>query len=156
MDKPSPRRLGWAVRVRYGLAEHGPAPLLALLAVLADGAAGLALHFGTMSLAVHRDFSLITAAVVTWASIQAIRRNLDAPAVRRAALLLLSFTFSQLLLGVGAYMNLLSAGTLEWFAVAHAAMATVTLGTALSLAILVYSRMRPEDDEVSQAGVAIA
>jgi hypothetical protein len=53
-------------------------------------------------------------------------------------------------------MNLLSAGTLEWFAVAHAAMATVTLCTALALAILVYSRMRPEDDEVSQAGVAIA
>jgi len=156
MDEPSARRPGRAARARYGLAEHGPAPLLALLTVLADGAAGLALHFGTISLAVHRDFSLLTAVVVTWAGIQAIRRNLDAPAVRRAALLLLSFTFSQLLLGVGAYMNLLSAGTLAWFAVAHAAMAMATLGAALSLAILVYRRMRPEDEEVSQAGAAIA
>jgi heme A synthase len=156
MDNPSARRLGLAARARYGLAEHGPAPLFALMAILADGAAGVALHFGAISLALHRDFSLFSAALVVWASIQAIRRNMDAPPVRRTALLLLSLTFSQLLLGVGSYMNLLAAGTLEWFLVAHAVMAVAVFAAAAVLAISVYRRVRPEDAELSNAGVAIA
>jgi heme A synthase len=156
MDNPSARRLGLAARARYGLAEHGPAPLLAVMAILADGAAGVALHFGAISLPLHREFSLFVAALVTWTCIQSIRRNLDAPAVRRAALLLLSLTFSQFLLGIGSYMNLLAAGTLEWFPIAHALVAPAMLGSAVVLAILVYRRVRPEDAEISRAGVAIA
>jgi heme A synthase len=156
MDNPSARRLGLAARARYGLAEHGPAPLFALIAILADGAAGVALHFAMISLPLHRDFSLFSAALTVWACIQAIRRNMDAPAVRRTALLLLSLTFSQLLLGVGSYMNLLAAGTLEWFPVAHAVMAVAVFASAVVLTISVYRRVRPEDAELSNAGVAIA
>lgn len=161
MSNPSPRRLSWATRARYGLAEHGPAPLLALIAILADGIAGVALHFGAISLRTHLDLSMMAAAVNTWAGLQAIRRNLDAPPVRRAALILLSLTFSQLLLGIGSYMNLLSAysgmaATLEWFPVAHAAMAIALLGSALALAFVVYRRVRPDDAELTHAGVAIA
>lgn len=156
MNNPSARRLSLGARLRYGVAEHGPAPLLALLALLADVAAGTALHFGAISLGAHRDFSLLAAAVATWAGISALRRNLDSPAVRRTALLLISLTFSQLLAGVGAYMNLLAGGTLAWFPVVHALIGLAVLALSAALAFLVYRRMRPEDAEVAQAGVAIA
>jgi len=50
MDNPSAPRLSVAARVRYGLAEHGPGPLLALAAILMDGGAGVALqHFGVLA-----------------------------------------------------------------------------------------------------------
>lgn len=156
MSNPSARRLSIAARARYGLAEHGPGPLLALAAILADGAAGAALHYEAIPFRTHLELSIVTMAVVTWAGIQAIRRNLDALPVRRAALLLLSLTFSQLLLGVGSYMNLLVAGTLEWFPVAHTVMGIGVLASAIALAAAVYRRVRPEDAELAHGGVAIA
>jgi hypothetical protein len=76
--------------------------------------------------------------------------------VRRAAMLLLSLTFSELLLGVGSYMNLLVAGTLEWFAIAHAVMGIALFGSAVTLAAVLYRRVRPEDAEMAHGGVAIA
>jgi heme A synthase len=156
MENSSARRLSVAARARYGLAEHGPAPLLALAAILVDGAAGTALHYGTLPFRTHLQISVVVAVVVTWASIQAIRRNFDSPAVRRMALLLLSLTFSQLLLGVGSYMNLLVAGTLEWFPIAHTVMGIAVLGSSVGLAAVVYRRVRPEDAELAHGGVAIA
>jgi heme A synthase len=155
MDNPSPRP-SVAARARYGLAEHGFGPLLALAAILANGAAGAALHYGVIPFRTHLALSVIAAAIVTWAGIQAIRRNLDVPAVRRAALLLLSLTFSQLLLGVGSYMNFLVPETLAWFPVAHTLMAIGVFGAAIALAVTVYRRLHPEDAELARGGVAIA
>ncbi len=129
---------------------------MALAAILTNSAIGAALHYGTLPFRSHLAISVLTMAIVTWTSIQAIRRNLDSAPVRRAALLLLSLTFSQLLLGVGSYMNLLVAGTLEWFPIAHTAMGIAVLGSAVALAVLVYRRMRPEDRELAHGGIAIA
>jgi heme A synthase len=91
-----------------------------------------------------------------WAGLQAFLRNMQTAAVRRAALLLLSLTFSQLLLGTGAYMNLLTAGSLPWFTVAHAIMGVLTFGASVTLAVLVYRQIRPEDLEMALGGVVIA
>jgi hypothetical protein len=156
MQNPSARQLSGMARARYGVAEYGPAPLLALAALLLDGAAGAAFHYGLIPFRVHLQLSVVTAAIVTWAGIQSIRRNLDTPSIRRAALLLLSLTFSELLLGVGSYMNFLVADTLVWFPLAHAVMGIATLGAAVFLAGAVYYRVRPEDAELAHAGVAIA
>jgi heme A synthase len=156
MDNPSARRTSVAARVRYGLAEHGPGPLLALAAILTDGAVGVGLHFEIIPFRLHLWLSVATTTVVVWAGVQAIRRNLDTPAVRRAALLLLSLTFSQVLAGVGSYMNLLAAGTLVWFPIAHTAVGVAALGSAVALTAAVYRRMRPEDAELAHGGVAIA
>ncbi|MGA7240221.1 MAG: hypothetical protein WBY44_31345 [Bryobacteraceae bacterium] len=156
MNNPSARRLSVRARARYGLAEHGPGPTLALAAILTDGVAGVALHYEAIPFRTHLEISVVTAAIVSWVSIQAFRRNLDAPPVRRAALLLLSLTFSQLLLGVGSYMNLLVPDTLEWFPIAHSVMALGVLGSAIALAAAVYRRVRPEDAELAHGGVAIA
>ncbi len=156
MRNPSARRLSPAARVRYGLAEHGPAPLLAVLAIVADAALGAAVHYGALAFRTHLQFSLVVAAVCLWAGVQAVRRNLDAPKVRRAAMLMLSLTFSEMLLGVGSYMNLLVAGTLEWFPIGHIVLGIASLGSAVALAAMVYRRVRPEDAELAHGGVAIA
>jgi hypothetical protein len=156
MDKPSAPRLSVAARARYGLAEHGFGPLLALAAILTDSAAGVALHYGVIPFRTHLALSVVAAAIVTWAGFQAIRRNLDVPPVRRSALLLLSLTFSQLLLGVGSYMNFLVPETLEWFPVAHTVMGIAALGAAIALAVTVYRRLHPEDAELARGGVVIA
>lgn len=156
MDNPSPPKLSVASRARYGLAEHGSGPLLALAAILTDGAAGAALHYGVIPFRTHLALSVVVAAIVTWAGIQAIRRHLDVPPVRRAALLLLSLTFSQLLLGVGSYMNFLVPETLAWFPVAHTVMGIAVLGAAIALAVTAYRRLHPEDAELARGGVAIA
>jgi hypothetical protein len=77
-------------------------------------------------------------------------------AVRRAALFLVSLTFSQLLLGTGAYMNLLVGGTLQWLTVAHAVTGVLAFGASVTLAALVYRQIRPEDAELAHGGVVIA
>ena len=156
MENSSARRLPLSARVRYGLAEHGPWPLFILAAILANGAAGLAVHYGTLAFRSHLETSALTTLIASWACVQAIRRNMDAPRVRRSAMLLLSFTFSQVLLGVGSYMNLLVAGTLPWFPIAHAVAGVGMLGSSAVLAALVYRRVRPEDAELAHGGVAIA
>ena len=156
MENPSAPRLSVAARARYGLAEHGSGPLLALAAILIDGTAGLALHYGVIPFRTHLALSVITMAIITWASIRSIRRNLDVPPVRRAALLLISLTFSQLLLGVGSYMNFLVPETLAWFPVAHTVMGIAVLGAAIALAVTVYRRLHPEDAELARGGVVIA
>jgi hypothetical protein len=94
--------------------------------------------------------------LVLWAAGQAFLRNMQTAGVRRAALLLVSLTFSQLMLGAGAYMNLLVAGTLEWFTVAHAVMGAFACCTAVAMAVLVYRQIRPEDAELAHGGVVIA
>jgi len=156
MNSSQPRRLSVAARVRYGLAEHGPAPLLASAALLAQGALGVAVSYGHAGFGVHLAGACVTTGVVLWAGGQAFLRNMQTAGVRRAALFLVSLTFSQLLLGAGAYMNLFMAGTLEWFTVAHAAMGVATLGASVTLAVLVYRQIRPEDLEMAHGGVVIA
>lgn len=155
--KNSPRpQFSVAARIRYGLAEHGPAPMLAAAALLAQSAIGIAVSYGRAGFATHVAGACITVVLVLWAGVQAFLRNMQTVAVRRAALALLSLTLSQVLLGTGAYMNLLAAGTLEWLTVAHAVMGILTFGVSVALAALVYRQIRPEDAELARGGVVIA
>ena len=156
MNNSQPRRFSVAARVRYGLAEHGPAPMLAAAALLAQSVIGVAVSFSQASFAPHFAGACVATALVLWAGIQSFLRNMQIAAVRRAALWMISLTFSQLLLGTGAYMNLLAAGTLQWLTVAHAVMGAVTLGASVTLAALVYRQIRPEDAELAHGGVVIA
>jgi len=156
MNNSQPRRLSVAARVRYGLAEHGPAPMLAAAALFAQSMIGVAVSYSKTSFAPHFAGACVATGLVVWAGIQAFLRNMQTAAVRRTALLLISLTFSQLLLGIGAYMNLLAAGTLQWLTVAHAVMGAVTFGASITLAVLVYRQIRPEDAELAHGGVVIA
>ena len=156
MNNSQPRMFSVAARVRYGLAEHGPAPALAATALLAQGVLGLAVSRGVVSFGTHLAGAAAATVLVVWAGLQAFLRNMGTAAIRRAALLLLSLTFSQLMLGTGAYMNVLSAGSLEWLTVAHAVMGILTFGVSVTLAALVYRQIRPEDAEMARGGVVIA
>jgi heme A synthase len=156
MNNSQPRSFSVASRVRYGLAEHGPAPLLAAAALLGQSAIGAAVSYGRASLGAHLTGAAVATALVLWAGIQAFLRNMQTAAVRRAALLLVSLTFSQLMLGTGACMNLLTAGTLQWLTVAHAVMGMLTVSVSVTLAALVYRQIRPEDAEMARGGVVIA
>ena len=156
MNNSQPRRFSAAARVRYGLAEHGPAPTLAAAGLLAQSAIGIAVSYGRAGMGAHLTGACVATGLVLWAGLQAFIRNIQIAAIRRAALVLLSLTFSQLLLGTGAYMNLLTAGTLQWLTVTHAVMGVLTFGTSLTLAALVYRQVRPEDAELAQGGVVIA
>jgi heme A synthase len=156
MNNSQPRRFSVAARMRYGLAEHGPAPLLAAAALFAQSAIGIAVSYSKASFAPHFAGACVATVLVLWAGIQAFLRNMQTAAVRRAALWLISLTFSQLLLGTGAFMNLLAAGALQWLTVAHAVMAFVTFGASITLAALVYRQIRPEDAELAHGGVVIA
>ncbi len=156
MPTSQPRRFSVAARLRYGLAEHGPAPLLAAAALFTQSAIGVAVSYSKASFAPHFAGACVATGLVLWAGIQAFLRNMQTAAVRRTAMLLVSLTFSQLLLGMGAYMNLLAAGTLQWLTIAHAVMGAVTVGASITLAALVYRQVRPEDAELAQGGVVIA
>jgi heme A synthase len=129
---------------------------MAAVALLLQSAIGAAVGYGRASFGAHLAGACVAVGLVLWAGVQAFLRNLQTAAVRRAALLLLSLTFSQLLLGTGAYMNLLAAGTLQWFTVAHAVMGALTFGVSVALAVLVYRQIRPEDAELAHGGVVIA
>lgn len=153
----SPRpRFSVAARVRYGLAEHGPAPLLAAAALLTQSTIGAAVSYGRANFGAHLAGACVATGLVLWAGGQAFLRNMQTAGVRRAALWLVSLTFSQLLLGAGAYMNLLAAGAIEWLTLAHAVMGVVTFGASVTMAVLVYRQIRPEDAELAQGGVVIA
>jgi hypothetical protein len=156
MSNSSARKLSFAARVRYGASEHGAGPLIALVLILANGASGVALHYEMLPFRAHLIFSLLTTLVIALVSIQAIRRNLDRKPVRRIAMMLLSLTLSDALLGVGSYMNLLVPGTIDWFPVAHAVMGIAVFGAAIALAATVYARVRPADAELAHGGIAIA
>jgi heme A synthase len=129
---------------------------LAAAGLFAQSIIGVAVSYSKASFAPHFAGACVAALLVLWAGIQAFLRNMQTAAVRRTALLLVSLTFSQLLLGMGAYMNLLAAGSLQWLTVAHAVMGAVTFAASVALAVLVYRQVRPEDAELAHGGVVIA
>jgi heme A synthase len=156
MNNSQPRRFSAAARVRYGLAEHGPAPALAAAGLFTQSLIGVAVSYGRAGMGAHFTGACVATGLVLWAGLQAFMRNMPIALIRRAALLLLSLTFSQLMLGAGAYMNLLTAGKLEWLTVTHAVMGIATFVASLTLAALVYRQVRPEDAELVRGGVVIA
>jgi heme A synthase len=153
---------GGRIRLRYAIAEHGPAPLFAAAALFAQGVLGGAVHAGKVGVMAHAGCAIAAIGLVIWAGVQTMFRDIGVPELRRSAMLLLSLTFSQLLLGMGAFMYHAGASSpqpdprLAWFTVAHSICGSLTLAAAVILAVLVYGRMRPEDAELAHGGVAIA
>jgi hypothetical protein len=153
---------GNPLRARYGLTEHGPVPLFAVAALLLQGALGAAVRHDVADTIPHVAGAIITTGIVMWAGAQALINHIKERPIRRSAMLLLSLTFSQVLLGMAAYMSRLAASAqqasaaLAWFPALHAWVGSLTLGAAVRMALLVYRQMHPEDAELAHGGVAIA
>ena len=148
-------RISAAARLRYGLAEFGPMPLIAALILIAQALLGLGVRYGYVGVIAHMAGAAVSVVVVLWAGIQSILRHWDFPGIRRAAMLMVSCTFSQLLLGIGSYWSQLNGG-LEWFPALHAVAGLGAVIAAGILANRIYQRVHPEDEAMARGGIAIA
>ena len=139
------------IPMKLHLAAHGPAPLLAVVAVFAQTVLGAAVRHQVVGPIPHIAGAAVATAIVLWATLPSMLNHM------REAGALLGLTALQLFLGMGA----LAARSMEspqplpmmvWFTVAHVAAGSLAFGAAIVLALVVY--LRPDSD--IQGGMAIA
>jgi hypothetical protein len=89
-------------------------------------------------------------------------QHMDNATLRRPAMLLLSITFSQVFLGIGAYMARIAYAAapqpmpvMVWFSVAHVAVGSLAFGASVALAMIVYRQPRTET-VMANRGIVIA
>jgi cytochrome c oxidase assembly protein subunit 15 len=117
--------------------------LLAAVALFAQTILGAGVRYGVVAGVVHITGAVLATAVVMWAALSILMRQMDNPRLRRAAMLLLSITFSQVFLGIAAMTaRIVYAGApqpmpvMVLFTVAHVAVGSLALGAAVALAML--------------------
>jgi hypothetical protein len=144
-----------------GWAGCGPAPALAVTALAAQAVLGATVRHGISGPVPHIAGAAVATVLVMWAALQVLNRHMENPRLRRAAMSLLSLTFSQVFLGLGSYLAN-AAGTaragavLGWFAAAHVVAGLMAIGSAVMLMVLVYGEARPAEADVAHGGVAVA
>jgi heme A synthase len=118
--------------------------LLCTVALFAQTILGAGVRYGVVAGVVHITGAVLATAVVMWAALSILMRQMDNPKLRRAAMLLLSITFSQVFLGIAAMTaRIVYAGApqpmpaMVLFTVAHVAVGSLALGAAVALAMLV-------------------
>ena len=106
--------------------------------------------------------AVVATILVMWAGLSILMQYMETPALRRPAMLLLSLTFSQVFLGIGAYMARVAYADapqpmplMVCFTVAHVAVGSLGLGAAVALAMIVYRHPRSEP-VLAQGGIVIA
>jgi len=123
---------GLVVAIAFGQAvwQSGPRAIAAAT-LFGQTILGATVRYGVAGVGFHIVGAVVATIVVMWA---ALRLPLE-----RAALLLLSLTFSQVFLGLGAYMaRVASVGAPQpmpftiWFTVAHVAVGSLALGAAVA------------------------
>jgi heme a synthase len=116
--------------------------MLAAVALFLETILGAAVRHGLIGPAVHVAGAIVATALVMWAALPALVSHADNPAVRRPATLLLSITFSQVFLGIGAWMARIAyidapqpMPMMVLFTVAHVAVGSLAFGAAVALAV---------------------
>jgi cytochrome c oxidase assembly protein subunit 15 len=139
-----------------------PAPLLAAAAVFAQGVLGAAVRHEVAGVMPHIVGAGVAIILVMWAGLSTLMHHMDDPLQRRAAMALLSLTFSQLFLGIGAYMARVAAidapqpiPGMVWFTVAHLAVGALVFAAAVVLAI-VSRHTHSMEAELAQGGMVVA
>jgi len=117
-------------------------PVLAAIALFAQTILGAAVRHNAVGLLPHIAGAAVATIVVMWASLQVLMTNTEDAGIRRPAMALLSLTFSQVVLGMGAYLSrTLTADApqpmpaMVWLTVAHVAVGSLAFGAAVSLAL---------------------
>ena len=144
-------------------------PSLPLVAALASAglfgqvALGTALRHGAIGVVLHVAVAAVALLLVSWAVFRVLSRHIGHSALRRAALAAVSLTFSQFLIGMGAYAGRIAAlgapqpMPLEtWFTVAHVAAGALSLGACVALAITVFRYVGRSRSGPLPGGVAVA
>ena len=142
--------------------SSGWIPMIAAAGLLAQSALGAALRHGAVGLVPHLVGAAAATVLAMWAGLSTLMRHMEDAPQRRAAMALLSLTFSQVFLGIGAYMVRLATADspqpmpmMVWFTVAHVAVGSLAFGAAVILAI-VTRQTHPMENELAHGGMVVA
>jgi cytochrome c oxidase assembly protein subunit 15 len=118
-----------------------PGPQIAAAALFAQTILGAAVRHGVAGPIPHVAGAIVATGLVMWASFPVLIAHMENPTFRRPAMLLLSITFSQVFLGIGAWMSRVAnleapqpMPMMVLFTVAHVAVGSLAFGAALALA----------------------
>src|SRR5450759_5390284 len=117
--------------------------LICTVALFAQTILGAGVRYGVIAAVAHIAGAVLATILVMWAGLSILMRQMDNPKLRRAAMLLLSITFSQVFLGLGSLMARVAYADapqpmpmMVWFTVAHVAVGSLAVGAAVALAML--------------------
>jgi len=118
--------------------------VICTVALFAQTILGAGVRYQVVAPAAHIGGAILATILVMWAGLGLLMQNMDNPAVRRPATLLLSVTFSQVFLGIGAMMARVAyleapqpMPMMVLFTVAHVAVGSLAVGAGVALALLV-------------------
>jgi heme A synthase len=104
---------------------------------------GAGVRYGVIDPAAHIAGAVFATILVMWAGLSILMRHMENAMLRRPALLLLSLTFSQVFLGIGAYMARVAYADapqpmpmMVLFTVAHVAVGSLAVGASVALSML--------------------
>jgi cytochrome c oxidase assembly protein subunit 15 len=133
-------------------------PTIAAIAIFAQTILGAAVRHGVIGPISHLAGAMAAVGLVMWAALPVLITHMDDVSVRRPAMILLSITFSQVLLGGGAWMSRLAnlnapqpLPLMVLFTVAHVAVGSLAFGSAIVLAIAL-----PDLSGIHREGMAAA
>jgi cytochrome c oxidase assembly protein subunit 15 len=117
--------------------------VICTLALFTQTILGAGVRYGVIDPAAHIAGAVLATILVMWAGLSLLMRHMENPMLRRPALLLLSLTFSQVFLGIGAYMAGVAYADapqpmpmMVLFTVAHVAVGSLAVGASVALAML--------------------
>jgi cytochrome c oxidase assembly protein subunit 15 len=144
-----------------GWERRGPAIPMAVAALFAQTILGAAVRHQIVGVIPHIGGAAVATVIVMWAGLGVLMQHMENSRLRRAAMVMLSLTFSQVFLGMGAYLSRVATADapqpmpmMVWFTVAHVAIGTLAFGSAIILALVVY--WHPSDSETVHGGMAVA
>jgi cytochrome c oxidase assembly protein subunit 15 len=116
--------------------------LLAAIALFGQTILGAAVRHEAAGLAPHIVGAGIAVILVMWAALRVLMKETEDATVRRPAMTLLALTFSQVFLGMGAYLSRTMTAdapqpvpAMVWLTVAHVAVGSLAFGAAVSFAM---------------------
>jgi cytochrome c oxidase assembly protein subunit 15 len=118
-------------------------PVVCAVALFTQTILGAGVRYGVVGPVAHIVGALLATILVMWAGLSVLMQNMENPRLRRPAMLLLSITFSQVFLGIGALMARVAYADapqpmpmMVLFTVAHVAVGSLAVGAAVALAML--------------------
>lgn len=136
--------------------------VVAAAAIFLQTILGAAVRHGVIGPIPHVAGAVLATGLVMWASFPVLIAHMENPTLRRPAMLLLSITFSQVFLGIGAWMSRLTnlnapqpMPMMVLFTVAHVAVGSLAFGAAIALAATLR-QYAPASPSMPREGMAAA